>query len=143
MEAKNVLIALACSGLVAASNALAHHSFAMFDHSKVWTWEGKVVEMRWQNPHTHIIVDVPAEGNDTFIVGRWDFEAASPNIASRQGWNKTIFKPGDSITVVGNPMADGSKGGSLKYAVTADGKVLYHDVNRQVTPENTPKDNVR
>lgn len=142
MERKKLLIALACGGL-ATGSAFAHHSFAMFDNGKVWTWEGRVVELQWQNPHTHVIVDVPAEGNDPFLVGRWDFEAASPNIASRQGWNRGIFKPGDSITVVGYPMRDGTKGASLKYAVTADGKVLYHDVNREVTPENTPKENVR
>ena len=68
----------------------------------------------------------------------WDFESAGPNIASRQGWTKLTFKAGDKITVVGNPMKDGSKAGSVKFAKTADGKVLYHDVERKVTPENTP-----
>jgi len=83
-------------------------------------------------------VQVPKGTKDARTVGTWDFESAGPNIASRQGWTKLTFKAGDKITVVGNPMKDGSKAGSVKYAKTADGKVLYHDVERKVTPENTP-----
>lgn len=121
------------------ATASAHHSFAMYDQAKVWTWEGTVVELQWRQPHTHIVVDIPRAPGQAATAGRWIFEGASPNIARRQGWNKTVFKPGDKIKVVGNPMRDGSKGASIKYAVTADGTVLYHDVNRQVTPDNTPR----
>lgn len=142
MKKKTFLALCACGGGAAYMwNASAHHSFAMFDHDTVWTWEGTVVEFQWRQPHTHILVDVPEQGNESFLVGRWDFESSSPNIASRQGWNRNIFKPGDRITIVGNPMLDGTRGGSVKYAVTSDGKVLYHDVNREVTPENTPEEN--
>lgn len=136
-------IAVCGAALAVVGSASAHHSFAMFDSSKVWTWEGTVVEFQWRQPHSHVIVDVPKTGADPDIAGRWDFESSSPNIAQRQGWNKSSFKPGDKIKVVGLPMRDGSKGGSLKYAVAPDGKVLYHDVNRDVTPENTPKTNAK
>ncbi|MEP7311247.1 MAG: DUF6152 family protein [Pseudomonadota bacterium] len=115
--------------------AQAHHSFAMFDTDKVVTWEGTVERFDWSNPHLHLIVAVPAAGKDAASAGKWDFEGASPNIASRQGWNKLSFKKGDKIKVTGNPMRDGSKGGSLKFALTADGKVLYHDLDRKVTPD--------
>ena len=37
---------------------LAHHSFAMFELTKDVTYEGTVMEYRWENPHTHIIVKV-------------------------------------------------------------------------------------
>ena len=125
--------------LVAASASVgAHHSFAMFDQSQVWTWEGSVAEYHWRQPHVHIIVVVPKGAKDPRTVGTWDFESSGPNIASRQGWSKLTFKQGDKITVVGNPIKDGSKAGSLKYAKTADGKILYHDVDRKVTPQNTP-----
>lgn len=144
MKAPKKIVNSVAAGLLCwASATLAHHSFAMYNHDKVWTWKGTVVEFRWRQPHSHVIVDVPEEGNDSWLVGRWDFEGASPNIAARQGWNRHIFKPGDKITVVGNPMVDGSRAASLKYAVTADGTVLYHDVNREVTPENRPAKNIR
>lgn len=136
-------IAVCGATLAVVGSASAHHSFAMFDSSKVWTWEGTVVEFQWRQPHSHIIVDVPKTGADPALAGRWDFESSSPNIAQRQGWNKGSFKAGDKIKVVGLPMRDGSKGGSLKFAVTTDGKVLYHDINRDVTPENAPKTNAK
>jgi len=110
----------------------------MFNQTQVWTWQGTVLEYHWRQPHVHIIVQVPKGTKDARTVGTWDFETTGPNIASRQGWSKLTFKAGDKITVVGHPMKDGSKGGSVKYAKTADGKVLYNDVARDVTPENTP-----
>ena len=130
--------ALAVAALAIAAPAGAHHSFAMFDQTQVWTWQGAVLEYHWRQPHVHIIVQVPKGTKDARTVGTWDFETTGPNIASRQGWSKLTFKAGDKITVVGHPMKDGSKGGSVKYAKTADGKVLYNDVARDVTPENTP-----
>jgi hypothetical protein len=46
-------------GLLAmAPIALAHHSFAMFELTKDVAYEGTVMEYRWENPHTHIIVKV-------------------------------------------------------------------------------------
>jgi hypothetical protein len=132
-------LAIGAAALCAASAALAHHSFAMFDPKQVWTWEGQVVEYNWRQPHVHIIVLVPKDAKDAKTVGTWDFESSGPNIGARQGWTRQTFKPGDKITVVGNPKLDGSKGASLKYAKTAAGQVLYHDVERKVTPENTPQ----
>lgn len=129
---------LAAALLAAASVADAHHSFAMFDQSQVWTWQGTVVEYHWRQPHLHVIVQVPKGAKDARTAGTWDFEAAGPNLAQRQGWTRLTFKAGDKITVVGHPMRNGSKAGSVKYVKTGDGKVLYNDIDRTVTPENTP-----
>ncbi|WP_129645703.1 DUF6152 family protein [Peristeroidobacter agariperforans] len=129
---------LGMGALLAASATLAHHSFAMFDQKQVWTWEGTVVEYSWRQPHVHIIVQVPESKTNPKLGGTWDFESSGPNIGARQGWTRTTFKPGDKITVVGNPKLDGSRGASLKYAKTESGQILYHDVERKVTPENTP-----
>lgn len=113
--------------------ALAHHSFGMFDRTKVFVWEGTVKKFEWMNPHTHIIVTVPPGAKDDRTVGTWDIEGAAPNIMARQGWNKTTYKEGDKVVIVGQPMRDGSKGASLYYALK-DGKRLYHDVNRNGGP---------
>jgi hypothetical protein len=113
-----------------AAPALAHHSFSMFDRTKTLTWVGVVEKFDWTNPHVHIAVVVPANATDPATVGRWDIEGAAPNIMTRQGWNKNSFKPGDRITIVGNPLRDGSKGGALFYALDGSGKKLYHDVAR-------------
>lgn len=102
-----------------------HHSFAMFELTKDVTYEGTVVEYRWENPHTHIIVKVDNGPN----AGTWDIEGGSTAIMGRQGWNRSLYKTGDPVTVVAHPMKDGSKGASLFYAIK-DGKRLYHDIAR-------------
>ena len=124
----------AAAAAILGTAALAHHSFAMFDQNKMVTWVGKVAEFKWTNPHTHITVVVPPTSKDKSLVGTWDIEGASPNIMSRQGWSKATYKVGDSVTIVGHPMRDGSKGGSLYYAITPDGRRLYHDVARNGGP---------
>jgi hypothetical protein len=130
---------LLTSFALGSASAQAHHSFAMFDQAKVVTWEGTVERFDWSNPHLHLIVNVPPGGSNPALAGKWDLEGASPNIATRQGWNKLSFKAGDRVKVTGNPMRDGTKGGSLKYAVTAAGKTLYHDVERKVAPGSDSK----
>ena len=115
---------------IAALTAWAHHSFAMFDLTKDVTYSGTVVEYRWENPHTHIIVKVDPGAGDSSTVGTWDVEGGATNIMGRQGWNRASFRAGDKITVIAHPMKDGSKGASLFYALLPDGKRLYHDIAR-------------
>jgi len=105
----------------------------MFELTKNVTYTGTVVEYRWENPHTHIIVKVDAGAADASTVGTWDIEGGSTNIMARQGWNKATYKSGDPITVIGHPLKDGSKGASLFYAVLPDGTKLYHDIARPGT----------
>jgi len=130
---KFLIAALALAAFFAAVPAFAHHSFAMFDNSKWIMLKGTVVEYRWENPHTHIIVNV-ADGP---MAGTWDVEAASINIMARQGWNKISFKTGDSITAVAHPLKSGDKGCSLSYVVLPSGIRRYQDVAR---PDGPPED---
>ena len=124
------------AGLLSATAVThAHHSFAMFDMSKTVTYEGKVIEYKWMNPHTHITIVVPSTARDPQTVGTWDVEGGSTNIMTRQGWTKATFKAGEQITVVGHPMKDGSKGISLFYVVMPDGRRLYHDIARPKADE--------
>ena len=129
MKHSIILIAAAC-----ALPLIAHHSFAMFELTKDVTYEGTVVEYRWENPHTHIIVKIDNGPN----TGTWDIEGGSTAIMGRQGWNRVLYKAGDPITVVAHPMKDGSKGASLFYAVK-DGKRLYHDIARPSDKSSSEK----
>jgi hypothetical protein len=122
-----VLLLIACSG----ATLVAHHSFSMFDMEKNVTYEGVVVDYKWINPHTHFTVDIkPGPNVDPANVGRWDVEGGSTNIMARQGWTRATLKPGQPIKLVGHPMKDGSKGISLFYMITRDGKRMYHDIAR-------------
>ena len=131
MKLGSVYGGLALLGLVAMGTSLqAHHSFAMFEMDKDVTYTGTVMEYRWINPHTHIVLKVdPGPGVDPATVGTWDVEGGSTNIMGRQGWTRATYKPGDKMTMVGHPMRDGSKGISLFYAIK-DGKKMFHDIAR-------------
>ena len=129
MNARTAVLAAAISLIVLPAHA--HHSFAMFDMDKEVTYRGVVADFKWVNPHVHITVDIKAGPNiDPATVGTWDVEGGSTNIMGRQGWTRVTFKAGDSITLVGHPMKDGSKGISLFYVIMPDGKRLYHDIAR-------------
>lgn len=108
---------------------LAHHSFAMFEMNKTVEFKGTVVEYRWENPHTHIIVRVPSGPEK----GVWDIECQSVNIMERQGWNRITYKAGDPIDAFAHPMKDGSKGASIFYVVK-DGHRMYGDIARPMMP---------
>jgi hypothetical protein len=111
--------------------ALAHHSFTMFDQDKLIELQGTVAEFYWINPHGHIILKVdPGPGVDSQLVGEWDIECASTNIMRVQGWTSSTLKAGDRVTIVGNPLRNGAKGGSLFYVVLSNGTKLFRDIAR-------------
>jgi hypothetical protein len=99
---------------------LAHHSFAMFDQTRTVTLQGTVKQLQWTNPHCYLQVLVPAQ-NATV---EWSIEMHSPLAMYRMGWKPGTFKPGDKVTVVLNPLKDGSDGGRLLTAVDASGRTL-------------------
>jgi hypothetical protein len=59
----------------AAGGAQAHHSFAMFDQEHPIEIAGTVVEFRYTNPHSCILLDVKAEDGDDTV---WTLEGPSP-----------------------------------------------------------------
>ena len=109
------------AALLAAAPAFAHHSFAMFDRQKEITLKGTVKEFQWTNPHSFIQIEAPDEKG---MVVSYSIEMNSPNNLTRQGWKSTALKAGDKVTVVMNPLRDGSRGGLFVSVVLPDGKVL-------------------
>jgi Family of unknown function (DUF6152) len=133
MKTKRAIVSLVvvmAALLFAARPSVAHHSRAMFDIAKNVTYQGVVVEYRWENPHSHIIVTVAPDAKDRSTVGTWDIEASSINVMVGEGWNPTTYKPGEPITVVAHPMKNGSKGALLFYAIKPDGTHLYRAQHR-------------
>jgi hypothetical protein len=114
-------VAVSLVGLIAATTSFAHHSTSMFEPDKRVTLQGTVKEFQWTNPHAWIQMTVTAPDGTTTD---WSFECGSPNTLSRQGWRPSTLKPGDEITVVANPMKDGTSAGLMYTVALADGRTL-------------------
>jgi hypothetical protein len=93
----------------------------MFEPDKRVTLTGVVKEFQWTNPHAWIQVTVTAADGTTTD---WSFECGSPNTLSRQGWKPSTLKPGDEITLVANPMKDGTSAALMYTVALADGRTL-------------------
>jgi hypothetical protein len=104
-----------------AAPALAHHSFAIFDQSKVNYLSGTVKQFELVNPHAwvHIVVADPAGKT-----AEWSFEAGSVAQLAELGWKKDSFKPGDKVEIGFRPMKDGSRGGQFMSAKLANGQKI-------------------
>jgi hypothetical protein len=119
-RAQTVAAAMGIVLLMALNAAIAHHSAAMFDHSKTITLHGTVKNFQFTNPHSWLMVIVPsADGNPV----EWGFEAEGPSTLLHAGILPKSFRPGDKVTVTANPMRDGRPAGALISVVMADGSV--------------------
>lgn len=115
--------AVLAGALIAPPSAVyAHHSFSMFDATRIVTLKGVVKEFQWTNPHVVIWVYTDAESGPPAL---WSVELTSPGNLTRQGWTRQQFKPGDKVEVDINPLRDGEHGGGFKKITDlATGKVL-------------------
>ena len=115
---------LIASALVLAcmAPAMAHHSPAAFDRTKEVKLSGTVKEFRWQNPHTWIEVIVKDDKGQDVV---WGVELTSPTYLVRAGWKSNTIKPGDKVTVVGNPVRSGEPAAIFVSLTLADGRTLF------------------
>lgn len=95
----------------------AHHSMAGFDRTQAKSLEGVVKNFAWQNPHAWIELEVTTEGKTVV----WNFEMTAPAYLARAGWKKNTIKPGDKVTVVGNPLKTGEPGALFVSVTLPDG----------------------
>ena len=99
------------SGVLGATPAAAHHSFAMFDMTKSLRLEGTVKRFDWSNPHSWIFLEVVgAEAT----AEAWTIELPGAGVLAREGWNKDYLKVGERVVLHVNPLKNGRKGGSLE-----------------------------
>jgi Family of unknown function (DUF6152) len=113
---------LFCAAALMALPSLAHHSYAAYDLNQTRTLKGTVETFRWSNPHSQFTF---VQAGDHGELIRWNIITSSPAILKRFGWTQNSLKPGDRISVVCNPMTDGSHGGRLHTVVLLDtGQVL-------------------
>ena len=109
--------------LLGAAPAMSHHSAAVaYDVDKVVTVQGVVTEVKWENPHSWVYLDVKdASGR----VVKWSFEGATPNLMHRRGITPAILKPGLVLTIKAHPARAASRhAGEMTEILTSDGKTI-------------------
>jgi hypothetical protein len=116
---RRTLLPLALCAVTLAAPAFAHHSFAIFDQTKVLYTSGTVKQMEWINPHVWLHVTVTDQQGRALP---WAFEAGATAQLTALGWKPETVKPGDKVQVGYRPMKDGSRGGQVMNVTFADGK---------------------
>ncbi len=119
------------------SRSAAHHSASMFDVSRTEMLKGKLVDLRWVNPHVTLSVrgtlgpgGAPAE---------WLMETTSPGNLTRvdEGWRRDAVKPGEEVEVVFHPLRQpGKRLGLLRQLTTrANGRVFATNLRDRQTAD--------
>jgi hypothetical protein len=116
-----ILPAATVAFLMIPALTFAHHGSASYDMTKPVSIKGTVTDFEFTNPHSGIHLDVEDGQGD---VEKWFVETDSPNNLARFGWNRNSLKPGDQVTIIGNPAKDGSKILRLQKVVFPDGREL-------------------
>ncbi len=101
--------------------ASGHHSITMYDRAVETSITGTVTEWEWTNPHCWLHVMVEDENGAERI---WILEANSTGQMARGGWTADSVKAGDQVTVIMNPIRDGTRAGRLGTVRFSDGRVL-------------------
>src|SRR4051812_39823025 len=88
---RSSLAALVILALGVPSIALAHHSFAMYDSTKLVVVDGTVTNFQWTNPHVLLWVTGTTTAGETPTL--WTVELpTSPGNLGRMGWSKHSLK---------------------------------------------------
>ena len=101
--------------------ALAHHGSAAYDNANPITLSGTVKEFHFIQPHPLIALEVK---DDKGGVVEWSVEMTAPNHLVRYGWSGKKLKPGDEITVTGNPAKNGLKVLNLRKISYTNGEMI-------------------
>lgn len=121
---RGLAFALLVGAAVAMSGAAlrAHHSFSMYE-DRPTPLEGTVIEFKYINPHTYIIVRAKDESGRTRI---WKLEGPSPASLARDGWSKTSLKPGDQIKTTVYPSRENENSAVYypKFTTFRDGRAI-------------------
>jgi hypothetical protein len=123
--------------LIAAAGApvLAHHSFAVYDHTRTLTLKGEVSKFQWTNPHGYLEIDVKQKDGS---IRHFSCEMTSINMMTRLGWRSNMIKGGDLVTVTVAPLLNGDPAGLLLDVTLPDGRRLEPGVPAVGTFKRTP-----
>lgn len=118
---RNLVLAVLATALLGAGTAHAHHSPAIFDHTKKITIVGTITEFKWMSPHSWIHIDVADENGE---VHNWGVEMDPASLLARGGWKSNSIKAGDKVSILIYPLRNNEKGGQYISITLPDGTTL-------------------
>ena len=103
---------------VMAAPALSHHSFAMYDRTKIQTVTGKLTRFVPGSNHAHLIFDLVGPDGKPMIGDngkpmKWGVETGPAASLARQGVTVASFPIGTIFTVSLYPLRDGRPFGAI------------------------------
>lgn len=119
--------------------AHAHHSAAMYDMEQLVTVEGTVLQYDWANPHVYIRIEQLTESGERI---EWSVEGYPPAAMRRSGWSERTLRPGDALSVTGNPTKDARNMGLYPATIEVSGRTLFEQASmleRLASPSVTPR----
>lgn len=122
MKTLRALFLLFAAVAIAAPPLAAHHGRGQtFDMKKQVTLKGTVSQVKWQNPHVLIFIDVK---DDAGKVVTWGFENSNVHTLASQGYHRNTLKVGQPVTAVLNPAVNGAPLGIIVKVILADGREI-------------------
>jgi hypothetical protein len=116
-----VAMSLVAGLVVSAGMAVAHHSDAVYDMTRLKVVKGTVTEHQFINPHQ--IIKMKAKNADGTVTP-WILVGAAVSATRASGWTKDTLKTGDEVTAFGFAYRDGKPNMTWMRIITADGKML-------------------
>ena len=134
---KTLFLSTAVVVVTTAVPAFAHHSFAMYDHTRTVTLKGEVTKFQWTNPHGYLEIDVKQKDGST---KHYSLEMTSINMMTRLGWRSNMIKGGDLVVCTVAPLLNGEPAGLLLDVTLPDGRKLEPGVPAVNTFKRTPSE---
>jgi hypothetical protein len=107
---------------LAAGSAAAHHAFSpVYDGNVTVSKEGTLTAFRLVNPHVMMTLETTDDSGKPAV---WTVETVGRLNLVAAGWNEGSLKPGEHVTIFGNPTHTGSARMFARRVVKADGTVL-------------------
>jgi hypothetical protein len=106
------------------SGLYAHHSHSMFDADAELTLAGKVVGLRYANPHIRMLLEVV---NESGQMEKWDIEMSTIANMRGRGVTREVLAVGNEIVITVNPLRDGGLGGNYDRIHSVNGVMNMAD----------------
>jgi len=122
MKILHTLFLMLAAATIVSQPLAAHHGRGLaYDMKARLTLKGTVSQVKWQNPHVLIYIDVK---DDAGKVVTWAFENSNVHTLAVQGYNRNTLKVGDQVTAIVNPAVNGEPLGIVVKVILANGKEI-------------------